>query len=231
MKMNKGVIFFDLDDTLWRSNDFMVDARNSSFKAMICSGLESNLDELWRYFWNAYEIVGPNSQEHFKLILNNYNVSNNEKLKYETIGINYYRIYREKNIQKYLFEGVDNILLNLQTEGYDLGILSAGIERKQLQKLKYLGLNKKINKKLIGITNKKNEKFYSKWLNYSKENFKTDNIWMIGDRENNDISPSKNVGFKTIRIKNDGRYSFDYKKSEADYKIENIKSLLELGVF
>ena len=68
-------------------------------------------------------------------------------------------------------------------------------------------------------------------LALEKAGLPNDNVWMIGDRIDNDIIPAKELGWGTIRIRNGShrmREPSDDRQT-ADYTIRNIRELL--GIF
>jgi len=219
----KGIIFFDLDDTLFPTTNFVKKAREKSFNAMIDKGLnEDNLEQLKINFEKVYKLEGTNSQTHYQNLLSKYyKIKSPEIEKLVAIAIISY--YSEKENMK-TFPRTYEILKKLQKK-FILAIISSGDGIKQWDKIYRLKLDKYFNKENILITKssnfEKNEEGYKKIFEKYSKKYETKNIWMIGDREDNDIIPAKKIGFKTIRI-GTGKYNFDYKKTIADYKYENI---------
>lgn len=220
------IIFFDLDDTLVHTNKFMHDARTFAFSELQKSGLNISLEKLWELFWEVYDQVGANSNYHYNLILDKLNISGDKKKQqYLSIAVDSHRIYRDHNFSSYMETLTPELLKTLKQQGNTLGLISAGIEEKQIEKLQMLHLDKFFKTDLIYITNSKNKEFYEKIANDCIRKYNCRNIWMIGDREKNDITPANLAGFTTIRVQGKGRYRHDYHSSQADYKIADLKTL------
>lgn len=238
--MKKGIIFFDLDDTLYTSTQFVDYARKESFKAMIHEGLNIDINTLFQKFEQIYNKEGSNSNQHYNKLLEYYQIPKPKIDRLVAIAVMTYHRAKE-HLKDYKFEKVDKVLKELK-KNYELGIISSGNGIKQWDKIYRLELDHYFNPELVFITesyfenekqNNKNENFY-KFI-YDKVSAQYNNLWMIGDREDNDIIPAKNAGFKTIRIKGIGKYNGtneDIKgpnrieNSVANLKIENIKDLL-----
>lgn len=224
-KTIETIIFFDLDDTLVHTNDFMLDARTSAFIQLNKNGLSTSVERLWELFWEVYEQVGANSKYHYNLILDKLNISEKEKSKYLSLAVQTHRTFRDQYFSEYMETLTPRLLKTLKEQGNTLGLISAGLEDKQLEKLEMLHIDKFFKSDLIYITQKKNKEFYEKISRDCMRKYNCSNIWMIGDREKNDIVPANLAGFKTIRVQGRGKYRHDYHESEANYKIANIETL------
>lgn len=232
MNNYKGVIFFDLDDTLFNTTKFVNFARNESFKAMIDGGLKVNLNKLWIDFGHIYSQLGSNSSKHYDKLLEDYKVPKSDADRLVALAVMAY--HRAKNhFHDFKFKNVDKILKTLKKD-YILCIFSSGIGVKQWEKFYLLEFFRYFEDSNVFITDSiersKINHTYKELYNFYSTHYNTQNLWMIGDKETADIIPAKEIGFKTIRV-GTGKYRFDFEKSIADYKINDISVLLNLNLF
>ena len=133
-KTPKGIIFFDLDDTLFKTSQYHEDARNFIFNLLISNGLNSTIEELWKIFWEIYKEVGANSSTHYDLILEKFNLEKDIFEFLKNLAVSRQKIFRDKNIKNYIYPNTKKILQFLKSKNFELGIISSGIEEKQKDK-------------------------------------------------------------------------------------------------
>jgi len=226
----KGVIFLDIDDTLFHSTNFAIDARDKSFDAILKYKKNLTKELLWKEYNRVYVEFGTNYGFHFNRIFENLKIQNKEERdKLTAIATSEYHIHKRKML-KYGFKKVESILKKLSSN-YILGIISIGKPVKQWDKLYRLGLDTYFDTQNVFIeidkSKIKNETFYFNIFKEYSKKFNTGNIYMVGDREDGDIIPSKYSNFKTIRV-NTGKYNEDFNSSVADFKIKSVSNLLEV---
>lgn len=220
------IIFFDLDDTLVHTNRFMHDARDQAFSELQKSGLDLSLEKLWEVFWEVYDEVGANSNFHYNLILDKLNIPEDEKQQlYIPVAVQTHRAFRDQNFSNYMDTLTPELLTTLKQQGNTLGLISAGIEEKQFEKLQMLHLRDFFKSDLMYVTDLKNETFYREIANDCRRKYNCRNIWMVGDREKNDITPANMAGFTTVRVQGNGKYRHDFDESQANYKIAQLETL------
>ncbi len=128
------------------------------------------------------------------------------------------------------YADAESVLKQLSVKGYHLGVI-ANQSPGTKERLSNWGLLKYFDIVLAsaeeGISKPDIEIFY-RALTAAK--CLPDNAVMVGDRLDNDITPAKKIGMKTVWIKQGlgGLASAMHKMEQADYKIENLTELLEL---
>ena len=224
------MIFFDIDDTIFCTSDFARDNRNKCFYKLIELGIGMSFDEIHKRFYEIEKEYGPNFNEHFNVLIHERNLSKRKSVEMLAQVVTSYHMFKNK-ICKYKFLGVDFILKKLQEKGFTLGVITHGVGVKQWDKLIRLGIDKYFLSSNIYITgtlgyNQKYEEFYEEI--YEKYSSRFDEIYMMGDNENSDILPSKEVGFKTIRVSTGDIGSINFEESLADYKIKSISDIFDI---
>lgn len=102
---------------------------------------------------------------------------------------------------------------------HNLILVSIGDETVQKEKMQHAGISPHFFKEIFICDEKKN--IYQKIL--EKTSFSKDQIVVIGDKISRDLSPAKELGFKTIHIKwGRGLNCIDV-KGEVDHTIWNLK--------
>lgn len=229
-KLIKGIVFFDIDDTLFDATGFVNYAREQSFNSMIEAGLNTNIATLKEIFPQIYNKLGANSTIHYNVLLEELGSNQNEIDRLVAKGvISYHNAkrhlgnYRSSNLVR---------LLNYLQKKYILGIISSGVPSKQWEKLCRLDIDDYFNSQNVYIVEDKNTQkdsnLYLSILNNYKSQFATGfDFIMIGDREDRDIIPAKDAGFKTIRYRGEGKYNGNFENSVADFKITNFKQIID----
>ena len=112
-----------------------------------------------------------------------------------------------------------------------LGIITAGLEIKQAEKLVRLGLLEYLNPNAIFISDqigisKPNVKLYQRAC--SDLNLKPIQCMYIGDNPANDIDPPNQIGMITVRNRRSGKYLGREGLTTADYEIYDFYDLLKI---
>jgi putative hydrolase of the HAD superfamily len=112
-----------------------------------------------------------------------------------------------------------------------LGIITAGLEIKQAEKLVRLGLLGYLNPNAIFISDqigisKPNVKLYQRAC--SDLNLKPIECMYIGDNPVNDIDPPNQIGMITVRNRRSGKYLGREGLTTADYEIYDFYDLLKI---
>lgn len=222
-KIFKDIFFFDIDDTLFYTTKFHNDIIEFIFLNLVKEENYLDKKKLEENYWKIYNKTGIDTKKQFKILFLKLNLSQDKVLYLENKAIKIQEEFENKYFKKYIDTNILNILNKLKKK-YILGIISKGYKEEQIKKLQFLKLEKYFEKKLIFIVEKKNEQVYNRIYNLIKFKFYINNIWMIGDREDNDIFPAKKCGFKTIRV-GIGKYNSDFETSIADIKIKSFKEL------
>ncbi|MBU0532207.1 TIGR02253 family HAD-type hydrolase [Candidatus Micrarchaeota archaeon] len=210
-----AIILFDIDDTLFPSTDFSSLARKNALNAMIRQGLETDYEKLDKELQLIIKEKGSNYQKHFDELCSRLNIKN--PVRYIAAAI---AAYHDTKTSIQPFPKVPFILLKLKEKGHHLYVATTGSSIKQWDKLIRLGIGLYFDGVFV-TEEKKDEEFYRQIL--EKLGSKPSDCIMIGDREDTDITPAKNIGITTIRILKGKHIETP---SDADYVIKNMKELL-----
>lgn len=229
-KKSNGIVFFDIDDTLCNTSNFFQETLNNSLNVLLKEEpeLKISFDTLKNMYISIYN-KDKNGQNHYNLLLKSLGYQGEKVNQLETLLVKARHDFKFKNYKSFQNLDAIRLILKLKKNNFKLGIISDGIEHKQLEKLELLEIRKYFQKDLIFITQshfnfQKNEFGYSKILNKISKKYNLNNIWIIGDREDKDIIPAKEKDFKTIRyIK--GKYSQKFPNSQALLKVDNLESI------
>ncbi len=226
-KQIKGIIFFDIDDTLINTTEFVSFARNESFNSTLIYMPDIAKSSLEKNFSKVYSELGSNSTKHYDELFSRLGIQNPiQKDFLVALAVHSYH-EAKRNITRFTEKNLEKLLRNLSKD-YLLGIVSSGVGVKQMEKLIRTNISSFFQLENIYITEsqnfQKNPEFYEKIFSHYSSKYQTQNIWMVGDREDNDIVPAKYSGLKTIRI-NRGKYNFDFNQSIADSKIYNLNEI------
>lgn len=227
LNQTNGIIFFDIDDTLCNTSEF--------FKAAVIKSLEILLEEqpelnvsinsLFDAYINIYN-KDKNAQNHYSILLKYLGFKKERLNQLEKILVQSRHNFKFEKYKNFAYIDSIDLIKRLSKQNYTLGIISDGIEKKQLEKLNLLGILNYFDKNLIFITESKNP-FKKNFIGYKKiyqkikSKYKSSNLWMIGDREDRDILPAKENNFKTIRILR-GKYLQSHQISQALISSDNL---------
>lgn len=219
---NKGIIFFDLDDTLFESSNFAEFVKKESLKEMISKGLDAEIDSLYDNYKKVYDYLGANARNHYNHLLEEfYDLGRADVDRYVAAAV--LKHYKLKSAMR-LFDNSEKVLKILSDSGYKLGIISSGNGKNQWDKIFTLNLNYYFDKDDVYITEshdfEKESGFYREIFEKYSAMHNTENIYMVGDREDNEIEPAKEAGMKTIRMRQ-GKYVEKFPESSADFVVND----------
>lgn len=218
--MIKNVIF-DVDDTLFPTNEFAELARKKAIRAMIRMGLVNVKEKtLYDKLLKIIKKKGSNYTKHFDDLCSSLRVKN--KSKYIAAAI---AAYHDTKMSIQPYSVIPSMLLKLHDEGYKLYAATNGRSVKQWDKLIRLGIALYFDGVFVSedLREEKSPAFYYKVLKHLKT--KPSECIMIGDREEYDIVPAKRVGIKTIRVRK-GKYSKG--SSVADFEVRELGGILRI---
>lgn len=212
-------ILFDIDNTLYPSGEFAALARRNAIKAMLRMGLDNDEEELQKMLVEIIKEKGSNYEHHFDLLLERLKIDNKSRFVAAAVGA-----YHDTKAAIQPFPDVPSVILKLRDEKYRLFVASNGLAVKQWDKLIRLKLAQYLEGAFIseemGI--EKSTEFYRKIADTL--GVEPEKCIMVGDREDLDIKPAKEAGFKTIRIFR-GSYSDKPKETVADAGITDFREL------
>ncbi len=225
-------IFFDIDDTLYSTSEFAKVARLNSVHAMIKAGLRMRTADCFRELKAIIEEFGSNFGNHYdKLLLRvppeTYSGVNPAII--VAAGAVAYHETKFKQLKPY--EDVVEVFQHLAQTDLIVGIITAGLEMKQAEKIIRLNLLEYINPQAIFITGqlgigKSNSKLYQNAC--ESLDLPPGACMYIGDNPLNDVDPPNEIGMITVLNRRGGKYFEIQGKSKPDYLIHDMWDLLEI---
>jgi len=188
-------IIFDLDDTLYGEKEYV----RSGYRAI--ADTLPNVERMEEKLWQAFEQKKSAIDE----VLNAEGIYT-EKLKQQCLSV--YR-FHQPNI--HFYEGAKELLYQLRTDGYKLGIITDGRPEGQRAKITALGLDEFIDHIIVtdelgGVEYRKPNKVAFEIM---REIFdvKFSEMCYVGDNSKKDFIAPDMLGIRSIRLKNsDGLY-------------------------
>ncbi|NYZ76614.1 TIGR02253 family HAD-type hydrolase [Candidatus Micrarchaeota archaeon] len=202
------VVLFDIDNTLFPSNEFAELARRHAISLMIEAGLPVDADKAYEKLQLIIKKYGPNYPKHFNALLKEFGMKPNPKI--VAAGI---VAYHQAKTSIFPYPDVPQTLIHLREEGYKVCAASQGVAIKQWDKLIRLGLHNILHE--VFVTPKKSKKFYRSILRKLK--LTPQEVVMVGDNIETDTKPAGEAGITTILVSPKGRH-----KGEADYSVKSI---------
>ncbi len=192
-------VIFDLDDTLYGEKEYV----KSGYRAV--ASILSNVENAEKKLWRAFEEEKIAIDE----VLMAENIYSDE-LKHKCLDI-----YRTHAPNIHFYNGVQELLVKLKSQGFCLGVITDGRPEGQRAKIKALGLEKFVHHIIVtdelgGIQYRKpNEKAFILMKDYFSLDFSQ--MCYVGDNINKDFIAPEKLGMKSVYFKNkNGIY---YKKS------------------
>jgi len=213
------LIIFDLDDTLIQTTLAITPWKIGSALAHLVRQevLKEGLDELmfaWAPFHSQYET----SSLGLVAFLKNRGV--NEKHIQETLEV---FSSLDESIPVEVFEGVYPLLEELK-KIHTLALVTSGERDHQSLKMSKAGLAQGYFNHIEIAVDKIKKSLYEKF----KLEYPDQAIWVIGDRVEKDLIPAKQLGFKTVLVRQ-GRGQYQkFDPMWVDYVIEDVTELLSL---
>jgi putative hydrolase of the HAD superfamily len=202
-----NAVLFDIDNTLFPSNEFAELARRHAISFMIEAGLDVDEDKAYAKLQRVIKKYGPNYPKHFNALLKDFGMKPNPKI--VAAGI---VAYHHAKTSIFPYSDVPQTLMRLRESGYKVCVASQGLAIKQWDKLIRLGLHNILHE--VFVTPKKSRKFYKSVL--KKLNMKPQEVVMVGDNVKTDITPAREAGITTILVSSEG------KSKHADYTVKSI---------
>ncbi len=218
--MNKKVIVFDLDDTLFKEIEYL---KSAFFSISRKIAMHANIEESLIY--NTMIELYTSKQNVFTEILRKFKTS------YSIDDL--IKLYRNHTPNIVLSKEVHQVLNVLKEEKIPLGLLTDGRSLQQRSKIKALGLSEYFSEIIISEefgTEKPNKANYV----FFENNLEGTDYYYIGDNIKKDFITPNELGWKTIRLignemnihqSDESLYS---KKYLAKYNIMSIDEIIPL---
>ncbi len=210
-------ILLDIDDTLFPSTEFSSLARRNALNAMISMGLDSDFETMHSKLEAIISRHGSNYQNHFDDLCKELGVRRPGRYIAAAVAA-----YHDTKTAIQPFPKAPLTLMRLKQDGHKLYVATNGNSIKQWDKLIRLRLALFFDDVFVSeeLGVQKGKVFYGKILKALGS--KPHECVMVGDREDLDIVPAKEVGMKTVRFIS-GRYAKG--ATIADRTIKDIGDL------
>lgn len=202
-------ILFDIDNTLFPSNDFAELARRNAINAMIEAGLDVDAGKAYVKLRRVIDKYGPNYPRHFNILLRELGRQSDPKI--IAAGI---VAYHQAKTSIFPYPPVPATILHLRERGYWVCVASEGRALKQWDKLIRLGLHNIFHE--VFVTSRKSKQFYGSVLRKLK--LPPNEVMMVGDNIEKDITPAREAGIITVLVT-------QKPNKAADYHVKHIGEL------
>jgi len=227
-----GIVFFDIDDTLYSTSAFARQARRNAVEAMVRTGLRASTEDCLRELEEVVAEFGSNYEHHFERLLQRLPPEalrgQNPALLAAAAVIAY---HDTKFRQLAPFPEVPGVLSRLAEAGLRLGVITEGPAVKQAEKLLRLGLAGYFDPEAIFISDqlgisKPNPKLYRRACTLA--GVEPARAMYVGDNAPNDVDPANEVGMKTVLCRRGGRHDHKPSRTAPTHIIHSLEELEEL---
>jgi putative hydrolase of the HAD superfamily len=226
-------VLFDIDDTLFSTSDFAERARRNAIRSMIQYGLKMDEESAFRELQEVIAEFTSNYSSHFDKLLvrlpkEKYYPESNPAILIAAGVIGY---HETKSVELRPFPDVIAGLRRLAKTELVLGIVSAGLQEKQAEKLIRLGIYRYFRSNAIFISEqigigKPNPKL---WLTACTALGVTPHeVMYVGDNPIQDIDPCNGMGMVTVRSRRGTRHRDVNGKTTATYEIATFDDLVAI---
>lgn len=226
--MTLRAVFFDVDDTLLPTTEFARRARMAAIRGMREAGLDHPFDDLLRELEEVIAEFSSNYSHHFdKLLLRVPRPAYEGVNPALIVAAGVVAYHRTKHDELAAYPGARALLRRLAATDLVRGVITAGWEVKQAEKLIRLGVTPFLSRGAV---------FISDQIGISKPNPKlylaacdavgvapSDAIY-VGDNPLHDIVPAGEIGMTTVRVRR-GKYASHPDAREPDFAIDDFDQL------
>lgn len=223
------MIFFDIDDTLYSTTEFAEKARRAAVDSLRRHGLRLPADHVLRELHEVIAEFSSNHEHHFdKLLLRlprrSFDGVNPAIL--VAAGVQAYHDAKFRLLRPY--PDVPPVLAKLARTDLVRGIITAGLEVKQADKLLRLGLYDCFTPTAIFISDqigisKPNAKLFQRAC--EEVGVQPRETMYVGDHPTHDIDPANSLGMATIHVRR-GKHAPEQGRSKPTYELKDFKELL-----
>jgi len=225
------VIFFDLDDTLYSTTTFAEQARRKAVRAMIAAGLRIDEEKGVAELTEVVAEFSSNYANHLGCLLARLGpeaVGQRNPAVLIAAGVVGY--HRSKEADLVILADAHEALQALHAAGVRLGVISAGLQVKQAEKLIRLGVLDVFDPTAIffsdqvGIS-KPNPKIYAKACAHA--GVEPERAMYVGDRPGHDVAPARAAGMVTVLYTGAaGKYAAQPCAVEPHHALADLRDLL-----
>lgn len=226
-------LLFDVDDTLYSTTAFSLVARRRSIQAMIAAGLNVTEEDGFAELMEVVAEFSSNYPNHFARLLDRLGPASHagrNRAMLVAAGVVAYHGTKQEGMR--LLADVAETLERLHAAGIRMGVLSAGLQVKQAEKLVRLGAGHYFDPGAIFFTDqlgisKPNPKLFTKAC--ETMNLDPHRGLYVGDRLDHDVIPAHSIGLRTVLYGGaHGKYSRSEKTAPADHALMDMRNLLPI---
>jgi len=224
------ILFFDIDDTLYSTTEFAEHARRNAVAAMIEVGLAARLEDAMAELEEVVNEFSSNYPDHFGRLLDRLGPAASRGVNRAVLtaaGVVAYHSTKEREMR--ILPDVAALLEMCQKGGVRMGVISAGLQVKQAEKLLRLGALRYFDAQAIFFTDqlgvgKPNPKVYRKAA--AGAGVDPSRALYVGDRAAHDVVPARAVGMRTVLYVGAGGKYRDEPCPEAHHRLSDLRDLV-----
>jgi len=225
-------ILFDIDDTLFPTTAFALEARKAAVRAMVAAGLDFPEDVVFDELLEVIAEFSSNYAQHFNKLIERLDPHHERCRNADLViaaGVSAYHDTKFRSLAP--FKDVPAALRAAREKGLVVGVLSHGWTSKQAEKLVRLGLAQHFDPDAIFISeqigiNKPNPKLYQRAC--ERLGLDPTEVIYVGDNPAHDVMPAKSLGMTTVWARRASRWNVSGEAVEADHVIDDFEQLREL---
>lgn len=225
-------ILFDIDDTLFPTTAFALEARKAAVKAMVAAGLDFPEDVVFDELLEVIAEFSSNYSHHFNKLIERLDPNRQHSGNPDLIiaaGVSAYHDTKFRSLAP--FKDVTRALRAAREKGLIVGVLSHGWTSKQAEKLVRLGLAHHFDPNAIFISeqlgiNKPNPKLYRRACH--RLGLAPSEVIYVGDNPAHDVVPAKGLGMTTVWARRASRWNTDAEQVDADHVIDDFDQLVDI---
>ncbi len=232
--MGLGAVFFDIDDTLYSSTQFADSARRQAVQAMLDHGLRADRERVMEELREVVAEFGSNDDRHYNRLLERLPSAATSEVNPALLVMAGVIAYHEAKWRELRVRpDAEELLAALHRGGVKVGIISAGLTMKQMEKILRLGLVRWIHRGLIFITDqqgiaKSNPKLYSRAA--AAAGVEPGAAMHVGDHPLNDVESARRAGMIAVLHEGSGKYQPLAARCRPDHRIRKLSELLPILV-
>jgi putative hydrolase of the HAD superfamily len=225
------VVFFDLDDTLYSTTEFATRARRNAVRGMIAAGLATHEEAAVQELNEVVAEFASNYDQHLDRLLDRLGpeaCGPHNPAVLIAAGVVAYHRTKEQDMR--ILPDARALLEALSAAEVRMGVISAGLQVKQAEKLLRLGVLPHLDPRAIFFSDqmgvsKPNPKLYAKAC--AALGVAPRRALYVGDRPSHDIVPARSVGLRTALYHGAGG-KYRQEEGPADHVVDDLRDLLPI---
>ncbi len=219
-------LFFDVDDTLFATTSFAQQAREKAVDAMRARGLRASRAETLAALADVVAEFGSNDDRHFDRVLMRLPRVATEGCNRDLLVMAAVIAYHDTKWQELRIRPeAEDLLRDLARTELRLGVISAGLTRKQMEKILRLGLDGFVDHRLIFITDqvgiaKRNPLIFRRAVETAGVD--AAEAMHVGDHAAHDVEPAAAAGLRTVWHHGTGKHAATPPKVPPDHEIRDF---------